>query len=191
MVNSQLSLFVRFCEARSNLFSIFCNVQAGKKGNPGDVALHSILDMFEFLYMLSATGIDSEHKVVALARAHNAECERIFSSQEDRSKLGFVAEKLNNVYFSEKNIKKLAANFSLLGAIDQSDIARLLFKHMSRETARKVLLLFDQARLVTRIDAGGSVLIRPNGEAERLFEQYLISLMSPPDEGSEDPAKRL
>lgn len=130
--------------------------------------------------MLSVTEIKTGESMALLAEAHNNECQRLLTMDTPAlTRLGLNRTKIKDSMFSDKNVKKLRSNFDLGGAIDQSDIARLLFKHMSRETARKALILFHRGGLVKRIDAGDSVLIQPNGQAEKLFEEYLIALMQP------------
>jgi len=173
-----LGLFIRYSEAKSFLFREVRDRLRQSAVDADDFPATALADIFEFFYMLAITGIDDGDRIAALAAAHNGECQRLIAlPTADLAEMGLNRQKVRDAMFTDKGVRKLRANFEFGGAIDQSDVARFLFKHMSRETARKLLLLFGQAGLVGRHDAGDSVLIRPNGAAEAVFERYLRFLM--------------
>ena len=90
-------------------------------------------------------------------------------------RLGVTQTRLEKGVFSSDSIPKLVENFRAAdGAIDQSDLARLLIEVMSPETCRKTTMLLTEAGYLERHRSPyQSVLVRSTGVLERLFARSL------------------
>ena len=82
--------------------------------------------------------------------------------------------------FSPESIPKLVENYRAGdGAIDQSDLSRLLIEVMSPETCRKTAVtLTDAGYLERRRSPYQSVLVRSTGTLERIFSGSLRHVRS-------------
>ena len=82
--------------------------------------------------------------------------------------------------FSPESIPKLVENYrSGDGAIDQSDLSRLLIEVMSPETCRKTAVILTEAGYLDRKRSPyQSVLVRSTGALERIFARSLRHVRS-------------
>ena len=95
-------------------------------------------------------------------------------------RLGLSPTRVRKGMFSPDSIPKLVENYRTAdGAVDQSDLARLLIEVMSPETCRKTAVMLTEAGyLERRRSPYQSVLVRSTGEMERIFAQSLRHVRS-------------
>ena len=141
----------------------------------------------EFFFLLRAFGLDSEEKIRRYAELHNRHLEEL---QEDRAKmrrLGLSPTRVRKGMFSPESIPKLVENYrSGNGAIDQSDLSRLLIEVMSPETCRKMVVMLTDAGYLERWRSPyQSVLVRSTGALERIFARSLRHVRSALADGGE------
>ena len=95
-------------------------------------------------------------------------------------RLGLSPTRVRKGMFSPESIPKLVENYrSGNGAIDQSDLSRLLIEVMSPETCRKMVVMLTEAGYLERWRSPyQSVLVRSTGALERIFARSLRHLRS-------------
>ena len=131
--------------------------------------------MAEFYYLLRAFRLDSEAKIRRYAELHNRHIAELSADRDKMRRLGVTPTRLAKGMFSSGSIPKLVENYRAAdGAIDQSDLARLLIEVMSPETCRKTTMLLTEAGyLERRRSPYQSVLVRSTGSLERVFARSL------------------
>lgn len=129
----------------------------------------------EFLYLLKARGIASAEQIGALAHAHNAYLAFLSRDPGKMQRLGLTSDRLLSGMLTGDTLPRLTQQWQEKpGAIDQSNIARLLSITMSTETCRKVVVAFAQASFLSRTKCNyGSILITSTGVSEQVFGQTL------------------
>lgn len=134
----------------------------------------------EFFFLLRAFRLDSEEKLRRYAELHNCHLERLGADRAKMRRLGLSPTRLRRGRFSSESIPKLVENYRTgEGAIDQSDLSRLLIEVMSPETCRKTTLVLTEAGyLERRRSPYQSVLVRSTGALERIFSIHLRHVRS-------------
>ena len=134
-----------------------------------------VYQMAEFFYLLRAFRLDSEEKIRRYAELHNRHLEALRADPVKMHRLGLSPTRVQRGMFSPDSIPKLVENYrSAAGAIDQSDLSRLLIEVMSPETCRKTTVTLTEAGyLERRRSPYQSVLVRSTGAMERLFARSL------------------
>jgi hypothetical protein len=129
----------------------------------------------EFLYLLQARGITTEEDVANLAEIHNKYLVDLTKDAEKMRRLGLKQERLLDAIFTADTLPRLLQNWrERPGAIDQSNLARLLVAVMSSETCRKLAVAFAEAGLLTRErSAFGTILVSSTGIVEQIFGSCL------------------
>ena len=129
----------------------------------------------EFFFLLHAFRLDSEAKVRRYAELHNRHLERLQADRTKMRRLGLSPTRVRRGMFSPESIPKLVENYRAGdGAIDQSDLSRLLIEVMSPETCRKTAVMLTEAGyLERRRSPYQSVLVRSTGALERIFARCL------------------
>ena len=131
--------------------------------------------MAEFFFLLRAFSLDDETKIRRYAELHNRHLEGLQADREKMRRLGLSPTRLQKGMFSPDSIPKLVENYRAgEGALDQSDLSRLLIEVMSPETCRKTTVLLTEAGyLERRRSPYQSVLVRSTGALERVFSRSL------------------
>lgn len=139
------------------------------------VRLEAAAQFIEFLYLLKARGLESADQIEALANAHNAYLVALSRDAHKMERLGITSDRLLNGMFTGDTLPRLTQQWKEQpGAIDQSNIARLLSVTMSTETCRKVVVAFAQASFLSRTKTSyGTVLITSTGVSEQIFGKTL------------------
>ena len=134
----------------------------------------------EFFFLLRAFRLDSEEKVRRYAELHNRHLHLLQTDRAKMRRLGLSPTRVRKGMFSPESIPKLVENYRTGdGAIDQSDLSRLLIEVMSPETCRKTAVMLTEARyLERRRSPYQSVLVRSTGALERIFAQSLRHVRS-------------
>ena len=140
----------------------------------------STYQIAEFFYLLRAFRLDSEDKIRRYAELHNRHLETLLKDRGKMRRLGLSPTRVRKGMFSRDSIPKLVENYRTAdGAVDQSDLARLLIEVMSPETCRKTAVMLTEAGyLERRRSPYQSVLVRSTGEMERVFAQSLRHVRS-------------
>ena len=152
------------------------------------VRIGAAAQFVEFLFLLKARGLVTAEQMEALANAHNAYLIALSKDTSKMERLGITADRLLNAMFTGDTLPRLTQQWrERPGAIDQSNIARLLSVTMSTETCRKVVVAFAQASFLNRVKTGyGTGLVMSTGVAEEIFGTTLrearLKLMNPGDE---------
>ena len=130
-----------------------------------------VYQMAEFFFLLRAFRLDREDKVRRYAELHNRHLEELQADRTKMRRLGLSPTRVQKGKFSPDSNPKLVENYrSGDGAIDQSDLSRLLIEVMSPETCRKTAVTLTEAGyLERRRSPYQSVLVRSTGALERIF----------------------
>lgn len=130
--------------------------------------------MAEFFYLLRAFRLDGEDKIRRYAELHNRHLEALGTDPARMRRLGLTRTRVEKGVFAPESIPKLVENYRGGGAIDQSDLSRLLIEAMSTETCRQTAVTLTRAGyLERRVSPWRSVLVRSTGTMERLFAESL------------------
>ena len=138
------------------------------------------MQIAEFFFLLRAFGLDSEEKIRRYAELHNQHLEELQADRAKMRRLGLSPTRIRKGMFSPDSIPKLVENYRAgNGAIDQSDLSRLLIEVMSPETSRKMVVMLTEAGYLERWRSPyQSVLVRSTGALERMFARSLRHVRS-------------
>ena len=130
--------------------------------------LEATYQLAEFYYGLKAHGIENEKDVEKLADAHNAYIEGLTNDTAKMRRLGLSKDRLLDAMFTADTRPRLVEIWRQQpGAIDQSNLARLLTVVMSAETCRRVVVACAEAGFLERKDTVyGAKLIVSTGVLE-------------------------
>jgi hypothetical protein len=125
----------------------------------------------DFFYLLKARRIETEQDVRTLAELHNQYIVNLTKDAEKMRRLGLKLERLLDAIFTADTMPRLLANWrERPGAIDQSNLARLLVTVMSSETCRKLVVAFADAGFLERQrTAFGNITVSSTGLMEQIF----------------------
>ena len=139
-----------------------------------------VYQMAEFFFLLRAFRLDDEEKIRHYANLHNRHLEGLGADRAKMRRLGLSPTRVRKGMFSPESILKLVENYRTGdGALDQSDLSRLLIEVMSPETCRKTAVLLTEAGyLERRRSPYQSVLVRSTGVLDRIFGQCLRHVRS-------------
>jgi len=140
--------------------------QASRSGNPETLDIlrsEPGYQLADFFYLLKARRIETEEDVQTLAM--------LTKDAEKMRRLGLKVERLLDAIFTADTMPRLLANWrERPGAIDQSNLARLLVTVMSSETCRKLVVAFAEAGYLKRErTAFGTIIVRSTGAMEQIF----------------------
>ena len=140
----------------------------------------SIYQMAEFFFLLRAFGIEDDAKIRRYAEVHNLYIEELQKDKTKRIRLGLSPTRVEKGMFSQDCISKLVENYRTHdGAIDQSDLSRLLIQVMSPETCRKTVVTLTKAGYLERWSSPYQAkLVRSTGTLERLFARSMRHVRS-------------
>ena len=139
-----------------------------------------VYQMAEFFFLLRAFRLDGDDKIRRYAELHNRHLEALQADRNKMRRLGLSPTRVQKGRFSPDSIPKLVENYRTSdGAIDQSDLSRLLIEVMSPETCRKTAVTLTEAGyLERRRSPYQSVLVRSTGALERIFARSLRHVRS-------------
>jgi hypothetical protein len=144
----------------------------------GALRLEATYQLAEFYFLLRARGIETEADVQRLAELHNQYVVDIMKDPEKMERLGVSRERALESIFTADTMPRLLQHWrENIGAIDQSNLARLLMSVMSTETCRKVVVACAEAKFLERKRTPyGTVLVLSNGILEGIFGSCLQDL---------------
>jgi hypothetical protein len=131
----------------------------------------SAYQLADFFYLLKARRIETEEDIRALAELHNQYIVTLTKDTEKMRRLGVKMDRLLDAMLTADTMPRLLANWrECPGAIDQSNLARLLVAVMSSETCRKLVVAFADAGLLNRErTAFGTMMVSSTGLMEQVF----------------------
>jgi|SRR5262245_36992268 hypothetical protein len=137
--------------------------------------LEATYQLAEFYYGLKAHGIETENDVEKLADAHNDYIEGLTNDAAKMRRLGLSKDRLLDAMFTADTRPRLVEIWRRQpGAIDQSNLARLLTVVMSAETCRRVVVACADAGFLERKDTiYGTKLVISTGMLEETLGRCL------------------
>lgn len=157
---------------------------AGSAGLTADGAAllrqDTTFQMCEFYFLLQALNMHELRNFEQFVDRHNDYLGSLLQDADKMKRLGLKKERVLQAIFDGDTRPRLVAQWKEEpGTIDQSNLARFLVAVMSAETARKIVVVFEKAGLMTRTTSiYGSVLIRSTGRIEQAYRDYLGKLRS-------------
>lgn len=144
----------------------------------GVLRLEATYQLAEFYFLLRARGIETEADIERLAELHNQYVVDIMKDAAKMDRLGISRERALESMFTADTMPRLLQHWrESLGAIDQSNLARLLMSVMSTETCRRVVVACAEAGFLERKRTPyGTVLVFSNGTLETIFGNCLRDL---------------
>jgi hypothetical protein len=154
--------------------------QSGKESVLEALRLEATYQLAEFLFLVRARNIETESDIRRLAELHNQYIVDLMKAPEKMQRMGLTRERALEAMFTADTMPRLLQNWQEGGgAIDQSNLARLLMGVMSTETCRKVVVACAEAGLLERKrTAYGTMLVLTTGKLEDIFGQILRELRS-------------
>jgi hypothetical protein len=137
----------------------------------GTLRLDATYQLAEFYFLIGARGIETEGDVQKLAELHNQYIVDIMKDPSKMSRIGLTRERALEAMFTSDTMPRLLQNWrDKKGAIDQSNLARLLMSVMSTETCRKIVVGCAEAGFLSREKTPyGTILVFSNGSLEEIF----------------------
>jgi hypothetical protein len=144
----------------------------------GVLRLEATYQLAEFYFLLRARRIETDADIQRLAELHNQYVVDIMRDPAKMERLGISRERALESMFTADTMPRLLQHWrQSMGAIDQSNLARLLMSVMSTETCRKVVVACAEAQFLVREKTPyGTVLVFSNGTLERIFGSCLRDL---------------
>jgi hypothetical protein len=144
----------------------------------GVLRLEATYQLAEFYFQLRARGIETETDIRRLAELHNQYVVDIMKDPAKMDRLGVSRERALESMFTADTMPRLLQHWrESIGAIDQSNLARLLMSVMSTETCRKVVVACAESGFLERKRTPyGTVVVFSNGTLEAIFGNCLRDL---------------
>jgi hypothetical protein len=144
----------------------------------GTLRLDATYQLAEFYFLISARGIETEADVQKVAELHNQYIVDIMKDPSKMSRIGLTRERALEAMFTSDTMPRLLQNWrDKKGAIDQSNLARLLMSVMSTETCRKIVVGCAEAGYLIREKTPyGTILVSSNGKLEGIFGSCIRDL---------------
>jgi hypothetical protein len=177
--NDELALLENLRWSRKEFVDRVCT--ASKSADAKVLAvlrLEATYQLAEFYFLLRGRGIETEADIQRLAELHNQYVVDIMKDPAKMERLGLSGERALESMFTADTMPRLLQHWrESVGAIDQSNLARLLMSVMSTETCRKVIVACAEARFLERKRTPyGTVLVLSNGTLEGIFGGCLRDL---------------
>jgi hypothetical protein len=144
----------------------------------GVLRLEATYQLAEFYFLLRARRIETEVDIGRLAELHNQYVVDIMKDPAKMERIGVSRDRALESMFTADTMPRLLQHWrESMGAIDQSNLARLLMSVMSTETCRKVVVACAEAQFLERRRTPyGTVLVYSNGTLEGIFGSCLQDL---------------
>lgn len=171
-VEADLVLLESVRRSKKEFFDRICGESRSKDEKVLSVLrLEATYQFAEFFYLLKAQKIDTEAELRRLAEIHNQYIVDLMQDEAKMVRLGLSKDRMLDAMFTADTMPRLLQNWrEQPGAIDQSNLARLLFSIMSTETCRKIAVACERAGFFAREKTPyGTILVCSNGALERIF----------------------
>jgi hypothetical protein len=146
----------------------------------GTLRLDATYQLAEFYFLIAARSIETEADVKKLAELHNQYIVDIMEDPTKMHRIGLTRERALEAIFTSDTMPRLLQNWrEKKGAIDQSNLARLLMTVMSTETCRKVVVGCAEAGFLNREKTPyGTIIVSSNGKLEDIFGHCIRELLN-------------
>jgi hypothetical protein len=175
----ELALLESFRWSRKEFLDRVCRASASPDEKVLSVLrLEATHQLAEFYFLLRARNIETDEDIGRLAELHNQYIVDIMKDSAKLTRMGLNRERALEAMFTADTMPRLLQNWrERKGAIDQSNLARLLMSVMSTETCRKVVVACADAGFLERSRTPyGTMLVTSNGKIEALFGELLQDL---------------
>lgn len=138
----------------------------------------AMYEFSEFFYLLKARKIETCEDIKNLAEAHNAYLTELTNDDSKMRRIGLKRDRLLLAIFTSDTLPRLLQNWAdQPGAIDQSNLGRLLVTIMSVETTRKLVVGSSSAGFLHRHKTPyGTFVIKSKGKMEDVYGRVVRSL---------------
>lgn len=138
----------------------------------------AMYEFSEFFYLLKARKIETAEDIKNLAEAHNAYLTELTNDDSKMRRIGLKRDRLLLAIFTSDTLPRLIQNWrDQPGAIDQSNLGRLLATIMSVETTRKLVVGASRAGFLHRDKTPyGTFVVRSNGKMEDVYGRVVRRL---------------
>jgi hypothetical protein len=177
--DAELVLLENLRWSRKEFQDCICSASRSAKDSVLEVLrLEATYQFAEFLFLIRARNIETEADIRRLAELHNQYVVDLMKSADKMDRMGLSRERALDSMFTADTMPRLLQNWrEKKGAIDQSNLARLLMSVMSTETCRKVVVACAEAGFVERARTPyGTMLLQSTGQLEDIFGQALRDL---------------
>lgn len=177
--DNELALLESLRWSRKEFADRICEASRSEKNNVLEaLRLEATYQLAEFFFLLRAQGIETVSDIERLAELHNQYVVDLMKDREKMRRLRLSSERALGAMFTSDTLPRLLQNWQdNKGAIDQSNLARLLMGVMSTETCRKVVVACTEAGFLERKKtAYGTMLVHTTGKLEDTFGQILREL---------------
>lgn len=161
---------------------IECLVERSESRDEADVLSYLRLDkMFEFaefFYTIRAMGLTDPGDVAILADLHNGRIARLMRDRAALDRRGLKQERLLDSMFTIDVLPRLEMIWNEQpGALDQSNLGRLLVTQMSAETVRGIAVATEKAGFIRRRrHPTGAIVITSLGVMEDVMGSCLRTM---------------
>jgi len=138
----------------------------------------SMYEFSEFFYLLKARRIQTADDIKMLAEAHNDYLAELTGDDLKMRRIGLKRDRLLLAIFTSDTLPRLVQNWrDQPGAIDQSNLGRLLVTIMSVETTRKLVVAASRAGFLHRDKTPyGTFVVRSTGKMEDVYGSVVREL---------------
>jgi hypothetical protein len=179
--NAELALLEHLRWSRKEFQERVCTAAQSKKdGTLETLRLEATYQLAEFLFLIRGRHIETEADIQRLAELHNQYIVDLMKDPAKMERMGLNKERALDSMFTSDTLPRLLQNWrDRPGAIDQSNLARLLMSVMSTETCRKVIVACAEAGFIDRTRTPyGTMLVQSKGTLEDIFGSILRDLRS-------------
>ena len=177
--STSLNLLENLRWSRKEFLDRICSSSSSQEERVlGTLRLDATYQLAEFYFLIGARGIETEADVKKLAELHNQYIVDIMKDPMKMSRIGLTRERALEAMFTSDTMPRLLQNWrDRKGAIDQSNLARLLMSVMSTETCRKIVVGCAEAGYLNREKTPyGTIVVSSNGKLEEIFGSCIRDL---------------
>jgi hypothetical protein len=179
--NAELALLGHLRWSRKEFQDRVCTAsESQKEGTLETLRLEATYQFAEFLFLIRAQHFETAADIHRLAELHNQYIVDLLKDSAKLDRMGLNKGRALEAMFTADTMPRLLQNWrDKPGAIDQSNLARVLMSVMSTETCRKVVVASAEAGFVDRTRTPyGTMLVQSKGGLEDIFGSILRELGS-------------
>jgi hypothetical protein len=176
---NELALLESLRWSRKEFVDRICTASQSEKDSVREtLRLEATYQLAEFFFLIRAQHIETVSDIQRLAELHNQYVVDLMKDPQKMRRMGLSRERALDAMFTSDTLPRLSQNWQdSKGAIDQSNLARLLMGVMSTETCRKVVVACAEAGFLERKRTPyGTMLVHTTGKLEDIFGQVLREL---------------
>lgn len=162
--------------ARMNFGVRICEASVSRDdGILEDLRLESMFEFTEFYFAIRVMGFTEPDDIAILARMHNQRIVDLEKNPAAMRQRRLTKERILKGMFTADTLPRLESCWrEAPGALDQSNLARLLLPQMSSETTRKLVVASTAAGFLNRRETVfGTMVVVSTGVMEDVFGQCM------------------